>query len=161
MQILFVSNNFPRDLHIQVHGFFKRMGMFIDALKGIAQLDMLFYVDPDTEMSPSAIAAFERAFTRHWNADIRLYLCPRFQHKRELPKWQRYGAEVVSFFRQASYIGTSGPQQVRAFEDCLGRKPDAIFAHRLASMCPPLLTREPLPPIFLDLDDVRARGILA
>jgi glycosyltransferase involved in cell wall biosynthesis len=54
-------------------------------------------------------------------------------------------------------------QQVEAFETCLERKPDAVFAHRLAAMCPPLLTREVLPPIFFDLDDIEhialVRGI--
>ncbi|MFI5324416.1 MAG: glycosyltransferase, partial [Thermodesulfobacteriota bacterium] len=48
----------------------------------------------------------------------------------------------------------SGAKQVHALEECLDTKPDAIFAHRLRSMCPLMLTRKPLPPIFFDLDDI-------
>jgi glycosyltransferase involved in cell wall biosynthesis len=61
---------------------------------------------------------------------------------------------VCSFFKQGGYIGISGPQQIQALEDRLQDKPDAIFVHRLNAMCPHLLTRQTLPPIFFDLDDI-------
>ena len=154
MRVLFVSQHLPSDLRILVHGVFKRMRMFIDAIKEIADLDMLFYVRPDMDVSPSAVSTAERALSRHWNAAIRLFLCPRFDHGGVLSKWQLYGAGAFSFFRQVGYADTSGPQQVQALEACLRHHPDAIFAHRLGSMCPLLLTREALPPIFFDLDDI-------
>ncbi len=157
MRVLFISRHFPDDLRTKVQGVYKRMGMFIDAIKEIASLDMLFYVPPDTDVSPSLVSKLERSFSQHWNADIRLFLCPvsRFRHKRQLSKWWFYGAGIFNFFRQPFFFDMSEPQQVQAFENCLHRKPDTIFAHRIDSMCPLLLTRnKPLPRIFFDLDDI-------
>jgi len=44
MRILFVSRHFPEDLSIKVHGTFKRFQMFIDAIKDIAEIDLLYFV---------------------------------------------------------------------------------------------------------------------
>jgi glycosyltransferase involved in cell wall biosynthesis len=57
-------------------------------------------------------------------------------------------------FRQQSFLHARGDEQLRALEKALQRKPDAIFAHKLAAMAPLLRTRSALPPIFLDLDDI-------
>jgi glycosyltransferase involved in cell wall biosynthesis len=154
MRILFISTSFPTDLHINVNGKFQRMRMFIEAIKEIAPLDMLFYVPSATDVSPSAVSQLERSFSQYWDADLHLSLCPRFDYPKRFSKWQLYGAGAFNFFRQPGYVDTSGPQQVQAFEACLEQKPEVIFAHRLASMCPPLLTRKRLPPIFFDLDDI-------
>jgi glycosyltransferase involved in cell wall biosynthesis len=164
MRVLFVSTYFPPDVRVFVHGLQKRMAMFIEAIKGIAELDVLFYVPPGTDVSPSAVAALERSFSAYWHAEIRLTLCPRFMSgvdfANRLLRWQVYGAGMVNFMRQGSNNFTSGGLQVQAFEACLQRKPDAIFAHRLEAMCPPLLTRQSLPPIVLDLDDIEHIAVL-
>ncbi len=136
--------------------------MFLEALKSLlqqkpaasAQLDMLFYVSPETDTSPSAIAATEKAFSDHWNIPINLFLCPEFVHAKPLSKWQQQAPGMLNFFQQRDLVRTSQPEQVQAFEDCLNRQPDAIFIHRLRSICPALLTRQSLPPIFFDLDDI-------
>ena len=65
-----------------------------------------------------------------------------------------YLRPATSFFAQSLYAGTAGPTQVAAFETALDARPEAIFVHRLDAMCPALLTRRPLPPIYLDLDDI-------
>jgi glycosyltransferase involved in cell wall biosynthesis len=61
---------------------------------------------------------------------------------------------TVSFFPQDVSLRTSGPRQVRVFEELLGRNPDFVFAHTMGAMCPILLSRGPLPPVFLDLPDI-------
>lgn len=71
-----------------------------------------------------------------------------------MAKLQRQAPGVFNFFKQPVFIGTSGSQQIQAFEKCLNNEPDAIFVHRLRSMSPAMLTRRALPPIFLDLDDI-------
>jgi glycosyltransferase involved in cell wall biosynthesis len=156
MRVLFISKHFPDDLSRNVYGVQKRMCMFIDAIKEIASLDMLFYVPDDMDISPPLVSKLERSLSEHWNADITLFLCPvsRFKPKGQLSRFWVNGVGVFSFFRQPDYSDMSGPQQIRAFENCLVRRPDAIFVHRLHSMCPTLLTSKPLPPIFFDLDDI-------
>jgi len=61
---------------------------------------------------------------------------------------------IFSLFHQPGFAQTSSSEQVQALEHCLRRQPDALFVHRLHSMCPVLLTPQPLPPVFFDLDDI-------
>ena len=156
MRILFISRYFPDDPKTKVHGVYKRMGTFIEALKGIADLDMLFYTSPDARYTPAQVSELVHSLGKHWNADISLFLCPMSEYKNrtKLDKLTSFGKGICSIFNQRGYLELSGKRQVQAVEECLDRKPDAIFAHRLPSMCPLILTRKPLPPIFFDFDDI-------
>jgi glycosyltransferase involved in cell wall biosynthesis len=151
---LLVSKSFPRDLRTNVNGVFQRLRMFVDAAKEIARLDALFFVAPGVETSSGAVARFETALCRVWNADLRLFLCPQ-QAQPECSNWAQYGESALSLFRQPGYREVSGPLQVQALEETVDRcRPDVILAHRLTAMCPPLLTRRRLPRIVFDLDDI-------
>jgi glycosyltransferase involved in cell wall biosynthesis len=154
MRVLFVSKHFPRDLRTSVNGVFQRLRMFVDAWKEVAQLHLLFYVSPDVDTSPAAVMAHEAAFRKFWDVDVRLTLCPQANLTNGDGRWRDYAKGASSLFRQPGYAETSGALQVRVFEDLVERGPDVIFVHRLASMCPALLTEKRLPPILFDLDDV-------
>jgi glycosyltransferase involved in cell wall biosynthesis len=154
MRILFVSKHFPENLSTKVHGVHKRFRMFIEAIKDIAEIDLLYYVPERTDTSPSSVMCFESSISAHFNTPIRLSLCKRSNNKNLLSKLISYAMGTFVFVRQPLYFGTSGSRQVQAFEDCLQYSPDAIFVHRLAVMCPLLRTRRELPPVFLDLDDI-------
>ena len=154
MRVLFVSSSFPRDLRTYVSGSYQRMNLFIEAIKEVAQLDLLFYVPPDVDISASAISALERKLAQHWDADIRLFLCSRFQTSDTSSKWNDHFTKMFSFFQQESHAATSRPQQIQALESCLEHSPDLVFAYKLSSMCPLLLTRRTLPPVLFDLDDI-------
>lgn len=156
MRILFISRYFPDDPRTKVHGVYKRMGTFIEALKGIAEMDMLFYTSPGARYTPAQTSELEYSLGKHWNADIRLFLCPMSEYKNrtKLDKLTSFGKGIFSIFNQHGYLELSGKRQIQAVEECLDRKPDAIFAHRLPSMCPLMLTRRPLPPVFFDFDDI-------
>ena len=67
---------FPKHLNTKVHGVYKRMDMFIDGIKEISSLEMLFYVPCDMDVSPSSVSKLELSFSEHWNTAIRLFLCP-------------------------------------------------------------------------------------
>jgi len=154
MRVLFVSNNFPTDLRVKIHGVYKRMGLFIDAIKDRAAIDFLYYVSPKFDISPANVTRLEKDFANHWQADVTLTLCHRSARKHQFLRRQNYLPGALNFFEQKTYISLSGKQQVAALEACLARKPDAIFAHRLQAMCPLMLTKAKLPPIFFDLDDI-------
>ena len=154
MRVLFVSTHFPKNPRLDVQGTYKRMAMFLEAIKSFAQIDVLFYVPPGTDTSPAAVAATEKALSQHWKLPITLFLCPEFDYPQPLSKWQQQAPGMLNFFQQRDLVRTSQPEQIQAFEACLERKPDAVFIHRLRSMCPALLTRKPLPPVFFDLDDI-------
>jgi glycosyltransferase involved in cell wall biosynthesis len=123
--------------------------MFVDAFKTATQIDMLFYVSTDTDISASAIAEAEALLRHSWHPQLNLFLCPQDSWFAGAPRWKR---EFASFF--TAMTTATGTQQVKAFESCLERKPDLIFVHRLNSMSPVLITHEKLPPIFFDLDDI-------
>jgi glycosyltransferase involved in cell wall biosynthesis len=156
MRVLFISRYFPDDPRTKVHGVYKRMGTFIEALKGVAELDMLFYTPPGAVYTPAETQALERTLGEHWQADIRLWLTPMTEYKKGTTpeKAVSFAKGIFSIFNQYGYSEVSGRRQVRAVEECLERKPDAVFAHRLPSMCPLMLTRAELPPVFFDFDDI-------
>lgn len=152
MRALFVSNHFPTNLSTNTQGIYQRMSLFIDALKGIAQMDMLFFVSSDVDISEAAIAQFEAQLSHHWGIQIRLFLCATPAVARSKLKQQWLG--MLNVHNQIDYVGTSSLPAIKAFEACLERQPDIVFIHRLTSMCPVMRTKQPLPPIFFDLDDI-------
>ncbi len=154
MRILFVSKHFPDNLSTKVHGVYKRFRMFLDAIKDIAEIDMLYYVPNGTDTSPSSVMRLERSFSSHFKTPIRLSLSKTSNNTNLLSKMVSYAAGSFFFVRQPLYRGTAGPRQVQAFETCLRYNPEAIFVHRLGVMCPLLQTRRALPPVFFDLDDI-------
>lgn len=154
MRILFVSCNFPYDLKTAVSGMDRRMAMFVEALKGLGELDMLFYVSPGFSVDDQRRQALEDELSAHWGAKIRLTLCAMPPVPKRKSLWKAYGPAALSFYKQSLNEGTSGADQVRAIRHCLERKPDAIFAHRLRSMCPLLLAQQNSTPVFMDLDDI-------
>lgn len=156
MRILVLSCRYPADLQKDVQGTFRRFALFIDALKAIGQLDVLFFVPPYIEVDYSAagVAAKQQDLAAHWQAPINLFLCPQRPVCEDQPRWQRQLRPVVNFREQGTFYPTSTAKQVEALEACLDRRPDAIFCHRLEAMTPLLQTRRPLPPVFFDLDDV-------
>lgn len=154
MKVLFVSTAFPNDLRRCVHGVYKRAQMFIDAIREIAQISVLYYVPPGVDASPRGVAELRETLAKRWGVDLELFLCPRNEPGEELSKWARYGAGIFHFHRQGVYRFASGPSQLDALEAALQSAPDIVFAHRLASMCPLLLTGRKLPRVLFDLDDV-------
>ena len=154
-RVLFVSRQFPQDIEKSVHGVYLRMRLFLDALSELAEtIEMLFYVEEGVESSPAAVRKAEEDFLRSWGIRAKITLCPVAESSTSRTFWGHYLKPATSTFAQASYVGTSGPAQVAAFETALAGRPDAVFVHRLDAMCPALLTHRPLPPMFLDLDDV-------
>ena len=154
MRILFVSNHFPEDLSTKVHGVYKRFQMFLNAIKEIAEIDLLYYVPARVDTSSSSVHRIEQSLSSHFETSIRLFLCKRSDNSNFITKFRSYTAGAFIFHRQPAYIGSAGINQTQAFETCLGDYPDAIFVHRLGAMCPLLRTRKALPPVFFDLDDI-------
>jgi len=157
MKILIISRSFPSDFHTKVHGAYQRLRMFVDGAKEIASIDMLFYLAPDFDVDPSFVASVKRSFWEHWKVELDLFFCSTATSQAEHTVFEKIlniVAGSMSFFSQPGYKEVSGLQQVKAFETCLRHEPDAILVDRLHSMCPLLLTKKRLPPVFLNLDDI-------
>jgi glycosyltransferase involved in cell wall biosynthesis len=128
--------------------------MFVDAIKEIAEIDILYYVPHDVSTSSSAVIQKENILSNFFEKPIRLFLCKRSSYRTLISKLIQYFIGIFYFCRQPLYVGITGKEQLQAFEKCLSYNPDAIFVHRLGAMCPVLLTRRVLPPVFFDLDDL-------
>src|SRR5258706_13567577 len=100
MRILFVSSFFPSDSRIAVTGVYQRMRLFIDAIKKIAHLDMLLYCPSCIDATTPLVSELEQLFSRRWDSDLHLSICPKFQYGEDTSKWKRHGPGTFSFFRQ-------------------------------------------------------------
>ncbi|MDX2229167.1 MAG: glycosyltransferase [Leptolyngbyaceae cyanobacterium bins.349] len=155
MRVLYItSDHYPDDWKVHSNGSQRRRQLFIDAIKEIAEIDLLYYVPPGIDTSPTAVETTRDLIRKYWDAKVNLFLCPQNQHINSLPLWQKHSLGTFSFFKQWLYAQTSGPEQIKAFEACLSYQPDFIFAQRLTSMPPVMLTAKALPPVFFDLDDI-------
>ena len=154
MRILIISRHFPRKQSSWSVGVYKRFKMFVDAIKGIAEIDLLYYVPEGVNTSSLAVKQQESSLSRFLNSPIRLFLCNRSHNRTLISKLSKYALGSFFFCRQPNYSGITGTKQIQAFETCLSSNPDAIFVHRLGSMCPILHTSKALPPIFFDMDDI-------
>lgn len=160
VKALFVSTHFPYDFRKNATGTFKRMRVFLDALKERVSLRLLFYYSPNVEVDARRVKETKAAMKSEWELDdLELVVCREERDPDDSKRlWSRYVSRALSMHRQSGFVSTSGPDQLRAFEDCLDDRPDFIFAHRLAAMCPALKTRRTLPPIFMDLDDIEHKA---
>jgi len=156
MRILFISRYFIDDPKTKVHGVYKRMGAFVEALKEMAALDVLFYTPPGTDCSPSRTKELETRLRDYWQADVSLFLCPMREYGNRTPagKMTSFWKSIFSIFEQIGYYEVSGEKQVGYLNELLDRKHAALFAHRLSAMCPVLLSGKKLPPVFFDMDDI-------
>lgn len=159
MRALFLSNNYPQDPSINVHGIFQRMGTFIESIIPLVdELDMLFFLPNNFEINKLKQDGMENSIRKRWGHKINLFLTKRGKNKNLDDNWSRYGAGIFSIYSQESFYPMVGEEQIWAIKMCLARKPDWIFAHRLHTMLPLMRVDVPLPPIFFDLDDIEHRA---
>ncbi|WP_218118936.1 glycosyltransferase [Nitrosospira sp. Nsp1] len=133
----------------------------IDAIKqSCSMIDALFFLhSQDHDLMEDQVRAIEYDLSKRWEVDVRASFC-----RREPPRGnESFGSNfksATSFFRLPGYSEFSGIAQIAALDDCLARNPDLIFIHRLHCMAPVLLTRQVLPPVFFDLDDIEHVAML-
>ena len=116
MRFLFISTHFPKNPYSSVIGVFKRMNLFVDAIKAFGSMDMLFYVPPGVGTDSKNLFKQEQIFSDYWKTDIRLFLSQRFDYSKNSSPWQMYIAPALSFFKQTRYVRTSMPDQLKDFE---------------------------------------------
>ena len=130
------------------------MRTFLEAVQGVAEIvDILFYVPEGTDISQDSVTKIQENLGKSWSINANVTFSSMLCNLKP-SRMEYYLLPVTSFFNHLGYRDVSGIEQVAAFEKCLERNPDAIFIHRLSSVCPALLTRKKLPPVFFDLDDI-------
>jgi glycosyltransferase involved in cell wall biosynthesis len=154
VRFLLLSRSFPYDPAVSVYGVFKRLGMFVEAIKGLGSLDVLFFVRPGTEISPLSVSKSQERLSQEWGTPIRLALCLEEPGPPGRTRWDLYGRPALSYYRQPAGSPVAGSAQLDAFLASVKNGPDAILVHRLGAMSPIVRAGRDLPPVFFDLDDV-------
>lgn len=168
MRSLVVTAVPPSNLTSDVHGGYKRIAMFIAAIARIStEIECLHLVPQAFFDDRHDLADLAWRQSEHWGVPITL--TPVLTDRRTETYWKHYGAATLSIGSQKDFYPFAGAAQAAAIRAALGRHPDLVFLHTLASMSALLrmLDERPqaLPPVFFDLCDVehmvRLRAALA
>jgi len=156
MRSLFISEFRPPDVDRAVFGAFQRMRVLLDALNALGPVDLLFLQGPADEGPAASPGKLSAALAERWGVRVSVAMCDEGDDDGEAPGFavRCLRAGAVTFFPQRLSLDASRASRRRAVELALAREPDVILAHRLGAMAPLLLSRRPLPPVILDLDDV-------
>lgn len=157
MRALFITNRWPGDFDRFSNGTAVRMLMMLEAVASLAShVDLLFFAPPKADLEESTLANARERIRNEWGLQsFSLNVCRQhFSPLRYDRLWSDYLAPALDARRQPMLAATSGPEHSRALQACLDKQPDLIFVHRLTSMMPLLKARRPLPPVYMDLDDI-------
>jgi glycosyltransferase involved in cell wall biosynthesis len=134
------------------HGIYRRLGMFLRALKDVCDdIELIHFAGPE-EMA-SAVSS-SRVLSAFWDVPVSVRLAPLNVRPRSW--WQAASVPFTLRYRRdfRPYIG---PDQAGALQRIFGLSPDLIFAHRLPVMTALLQLPPMRVPIFFDLDDLDHR----
>ena len=159
MRVLFITHSFYP--YHKSGGSYNRMLMFVDALRDVEELDMLFYVPSDIDISPKSVQEYKAILQEKWHPRLELFLCPQETKHLSRSKLDHKFRGILDFRQQDIMAVANARTQVEALESCLDRNPDLVFVSHLTSSLPILKTKRKLPPIFLDLDDVEHKKLLS
>ena len=159
MRVLFITHTFYP--YHKGGGTYNRMLMFVDALRDVEELDMLFYVPSDIDISPKSVQEYKAILQEKWHPRLELFLCPQETKHLSRSKLDHKFRGILDFRQQDIMAVANARTQVEALESCLDRNPDLVFVSHLTSSLPILKTKRKLPPIFLDLDDVEHKKLLS
>src|SRR5258708_1435100 len=149
MKIGVISATFPEDLRTCVGGNDLRLSLFIDAMKALGDLDMLFFVRSHVGVDPQSVEQMRQRLEAAWEARLELHLCRFGDDPPVANRVQEYLLPAMSIRHLLPY--TTGAMQVAAVRRLLAREPDLLFVDHLKSMAPFLLTRQSHPAICFDL----------
>lgn len=155
MKPLLVSSTLPGKISESSHGMFRRLDLFVDALKiASGSFDALFFVPAHIDTGPENTRRVEQLLSDRWRTEIKVTLSKKSDVPTPRNTWELYFTPAFSFHRIPNYAETSGQYQIKALESCLDKNPSFILAQRLHCMPPILLTRRKLPPVFFDTTDI-------
>lgn len=156
--VLAVSCSLPYPPEIQTHGMFQRLDMLVEAVSSLAErVDLLFFAPP--ELADAKVRArVQQALAAKYATEIDVTIAPARGGPRE-SFYKQLVAGTLGVAHQSGYARYCQPQPLRALGEAVAKGPELILVHRLSAMVPLLRLRQPLPPIFFDLDDVEHRAL--
>ncbi|MBN3952198.1 MAG: glycosyltransferase family 4 protein [Nostoc sp. NMS7] len=153
MKALIVTCHFPTDNKTDKHGWFKRLELFIDALKDIAEIHILYYLsEGEGNFTLEKTAQIETNLSSKLNKKVSLSLCPYVVRGNLVGKLIDL---ILNSYDQQRLFSSRNSLESRFLKEKLEIiEPDIIFFSRLLSIVPALGTKYNFPAIFFDIDDV-------
>jgi glycosyltransferase involved in cell wall biosynthesis len=156
-RILVVSEFFPWEPDTAIFGAHQRLKRHLEALNQVCHLDAVFLWPGDSPFPESEMEKARLRIQPSWpiSGNVAVIVTEpgpsRFTFETIL--WMLRGA--VSFFHTKPLLGTCGKLQASQMREAIRTfQPDLIFAHHLGAMAALIRSRQPLPPVILDNDDV-------
>ncbi len=145
----------PPDPGRDVHGIYRRLALFVSALGDVSErVDILHFVPREWRSPFASVGELDEVQSKYWGLTVKVITV----HQRESPReWWRYMLAPFTISARPRFSVYCGELQIHALDDCLDKRPDIVFVHRLAAAVPVMKTRHALPPIFFDLDDIEHR----
>jgi hypothetical protein len=151
MRALFVTP-FPPPRPSDVQAMYGRLRTFVGALGTVADdIEMLHFVPAGHSSLAIDPRQMNESQSARWGRSVTVTLATT---RRVDQSAIHLALSLVSGLSHPAYSPFVGRQQTAALHDCLERRPDIMFVHRLMGMGPPLRIHRQLPPILFDLDDV-------
>ncbi len=155
---LFITPYLPIGGTPGIGGAFRRQQLLVDALaQAVGHLTVLGLVrDDQIPASADALARAEASLSSRWGVPLALRLCALGKPPARRGLWDSYVKPIAGAHWIPLFEKFAGTEQQQAVARCLDEQPVLVFAHRLHAMMPllRLRRRQPLPPVYLDLDDV-------
>jgi len=131
-------------------GRYQRFSLVGRALGRVADVDALIFLRGE----PAAdLRALESGAAERWKTQVRLHVCEGAPVNAS--PWRRWILSPLDFRRQPALGVAGGATQLAALRDRLAAlRPDLVLAFGIEMMLPLLALSEPLPAVFLDVDDV-------
>jgi glycosyltransferase involved in cell wall biosynthesis len=150
MRILFITQYIPFPEHS--HGTYKRLKLFVDAIKDHAHIDFLFFSPSKSSYTNTQLRNYVDNAWEVPNYDV--YNETRDPEHGDRDLVNDYLVPMTSIYKQQRFSGFVAERHVEALKQCLKNKPDRVFAHKMGSMCLLMKANLDLPPTFFDMDDI-------
>ena len=161
MNTLFVSALLPPSPEKDVFGYALRANVVLEAAASLGDLDLLYYVYPNVDLTPEGIKVWEEHFSSRYKVNVRVTLCPL-----ETP-WQFVSAQGIAgllwqCLRSISFtplfelisMRSGGDRQIDTLSQRLADNPDLLVVQNIPAAVPLLHQAGKLPPVVFDLDGI-------
>lgn len=160
MRVLFATPQFPDDPARSVSGAFRRMRMWLDAVRSVnATLELLVFTPRRADASPANAARLARDLAASWGLDAEVTLCPVDPSPDGAGPVAGYLRPILSMTGHSAFRIYAGPRQNAALAASLARSPDVVFFHSLYPAAAKW-TRPDGARVFLDMPDIEHRRFL-
>jgi len=153
MRVLFVTSQFPADPARSVTGSFKRMRMWLDAIRSTgAALEMLFFTPSNADASPESAARLSRALADQWGISGEVVLCPLESTGDVSGLFGRIWP-AFALSKHPPFEPYRGKRQAEAMAEAVSRSPDVVLFFKLHGATTRWTCRGQAK-VLLDLDDI-------